>query len=83
MPLATLLSLGCLCCVRLRERRGALGLANGPELQASRCLAAGVWEAGAGSFKALTGTTKICKFLHLSMRSKGISNLDAVAENEQ
>lgn len=38
--LVALLPLGCLCCVRLRDRLGALGRANGPEFHESRCLAA-------------------------------------------
>lgn len=78
--LATLLPL-VLCCVRLRDRRGALGLANGPEFQESRCFTAAVWVADAGSFKVLMGTTKIRQFSDLPMRSDGPSNLDVVAEN--
>ena len=55
-PLATVLPLGCLCCVRLRDRRGAGGLANGPELQESRCCLAALGALDDDSFRALTGT---------------------------
>lgn len=55
-PLATVLPLGCLCCVRLRDRRGAGGLANGPELHESRCCLAALGAPAVGSFKVLTGT---------------------------
>ena len=55
-PLATVLPLGCLCCVRLRDRRGAGGLDNGPELQESRCCLAALGALDDDSFRALTGT---------------------------
>ena len=60
-PLATVLPLGCLCCVRLRDRRGAGGLGNGPEFQESRCCLAALGALDAGSFKVLTGTTQNCQ----------------------
>lgn len=55
-PLATVLPLGCLCWVLLRDRRGAGGLASGPELQESRCCLGALGALETGSFKILTGT---------------------------
>ena len=56
--LVALLPPGCLCCaVRLRDRRGALGLANGPEFQESKFLAAALGALDEGSLRALIGTT--------------------------
>lgn len=57
--LATVPPLGCLCCVRLRDRRGAGGFTNGPELQESRCCFAALGALDAGSFVVLTGTRQI------------------------
>ena len=62
--LVALLPLVCLCCaVRLRDRRDALGLANGPEFQESKCLAAAFEGLEEGSFKALTGTMDTCQLI--------------------
>lgn len=57
-PLAVVLPLGRLCCVRLRDRRGAGGLAKGPEFQESRCCLAALGALDADSFNVLTGTKK-------------------------
>ena len=66
VQLATLLPLVCLCCVRLRDRRGALGLANGPEFHESRCLAAALGLLDGCSFNALTGTNHQSTHLQLT-----------------
>ena len=51
--------------VRLRDRRGALGLANGPEFQVSKFFAAVFGAPEEGSFKAFIGTSmRISSFFY-------------------
>ena len=62
--LVALLPPGCFCCaVRLRDRRGALGLANGPEFQESKFLAAAFGALGGGSLRAFRGTIDAYQFI--------------------
>lgn len=62
--LVALLPPACLeCAVRLRDRRGALGLANGPEFQVSKFLAAAFGAPDEGSFRAFTGTIYAYQFI--------------------
>ena len=67
--LVALLLPACLeCAVRLRDRRGALGLANGPEFQVSKFFAAAFGAPEEGSFRAFTGTMYACQFIFYLIR---------------
>ena len=62
--LVALLPPGCLCwAVRLRDRRGALGLANGPEFQESKFLAAAFGAPEGFSLRAFRGTIHACQLI--------------------
>lgn len=81
--LVALLLPGCLwCAVRLRDRRGALGLANGPELQVSRFLVVAFGAPDGGSLRAFTGTIYAYQFFSTQPdRFTRFPNLDAAAGN--
>ena len=81
--LVALLLAACLeCAVRLRDRRGALGLANGPEFQVSKFLTAVFGALEEGSLRAFTGTIYAYQSaFYLVTQVYKNPNLDAAAGN--